>query len=323
MVLREPPLASRRPILRRPGDALADCPIGTVPILWNNVDLADLRAVTSADAVLDEIARVGYEGTQSGNGFPEGDALRTALRDRDLRLAEVYASIPCTVDGPTAEALDLTRRRLSLLHDGGGEVLVVALDVSPGRIETAGRAGGADVPRLTDRGWERLAELVSTLAGEANALGHPVAWHQHAGTFVETPAELDRLLGLINAGLLGICLDVGHYVVGGGDPVEAIRRYGARIVHVHLKDIDPTVLDALRGAELGGFLDGIRGRLFTELGAGILDLRAVLSALVRIGYRGWLVVEQDSCWGPPSEAAAIGRRVLAQELRGLGSHQAF
>jgi inosose dehydratase len=323
MVLREPPLASRRPILRRPGDALTDCPIGTVPILWNNVDLADLRAITSADSVLDEIARVGYEGTQSGNGFPEGDALRTALRDRDLRLAEVYASIPCTVDGPTADALDLTRHRLSLLHDGDGEVLVVALDVSPGRIETAGRAGGADVPRLTDRGWERLAELVATLAGEAKALGHPVAWHQHAGTFVETPAELDRLLGLVDADLLGICLDVGHYVVGGGDPVEAIRRYGARIVHVHLKDIDPTVLDALRGAELGGFLDGIRGRLFTELGAGILDLRAVLSALVRIGYRGWLMVEQDSCWGPPSEAAAIGRRVLAQELRGLGGHQAY
>jgi inosose dehydratase len=321
MILREPPLASRPPMLRRPGDALADCPIGTVPILWNNVDLADLRAATPADRILDEIARVGYEGTQSGGGFPEGDELRRALRDRDLRLAEVYASIPCTADGPTLDALDLTRRRLSLLHDGGGEVLVVALDLSPGRIETAGRAGAADVPRLTDPGWDRLADLVSTLADEAKDLGHPVAWHQHAGTFVETPAELDRLLGLLDADRLGICLDVGHYLVGGGDPVEAIRRYGPRIVHVHLKDVDPAVLDALRGAELDGFLDAIRGRLFTELGAGILDLRAVLAALVRIGYRGWLMVEQDSCWGPPSEAASIGRRVLAQELRGLGTNQ--
>jgi inosose dehydratase len=322
MILREPPLASRPPMLRRPCDALGTCPIGTVPILWNNVDLADLRAATSADVILDEIARVGYDGTQSGGGFPEGDKLQRALRERDLRLAEVYASIPCTVDGPSADALDLTRRRLSLLHHGGGEVLVVALDVSPGRIETAGRADAPDVPRLTDRGWARVADLVSTLADEAKALGHPVAWHQHAGTFVETPAELDRLLGLVDADRLGICLDVGHYLVGGGDPVEAIRRYGRRIVHVHLKDVDPRVLGALRSAELGGFLDAIRGRLFTELGAGILELRSVLAALVRVGYGGWLMVEQDSCWGPPSEAAAIGRRVLAQELRGLGATQA-
>lgn len=323
MILREPPLALHPPLLRRPGDALTDCPIGTVPILWNNVDLADLRASTPADLILDEIARVGYEGTQSGDGFPEGNELRHALGDRDLRLAEVYASIPCTADGPTLDALDLTRRRLSILHEAGGEVLVVALDLSPGRIETAGHAGAANVPRLSDGGWERLADLVSTLAGEARALGHPIAWHQHAGTFVETPAELDRLLRLVDADRLGICLDVGHYLVGGGDPVEAIRRYGSRIVHVHLKDVDPTVLEALRGAELGGFLDGLRRRLFTELGAGLLDLPAVLEALLRIGYRGWLMVEQDSCWGPPSEAAAIGRRVLAQELRDLGANQAI
>src|SRR6188472_3504696 len=82
--------------LRRPGDALPDASIGTVPILWNNADLEDLRLGTDASEILDEIARTGYEGTQLGLDFPEGAELRSMLADRDLRLAEVYAALPGT-----------------------------------------------------------------------------------------------------------------------------------------------------------------------------------------------------------------------------------
>ena len=308
-----------RAALRRPGDALSRTSIGTVPILWNNVDLPDLAPPADAGTVLDEIARTGFEGTQLGNGFPEGEALKDALRARDLRLAEVYLSIPCTVDGPTDAAAAIARERLALLHEGGGEVLVAALDISPGRSETSGRAAAAGKPRLTDDGWRRLAGHVEDLAREAAALGHAVAWHQHTGTFVETPDELAQLMELTDPALLGICLDVGHYLVGGGDPAAAIGRYGDRVRHVHLKDVDAAVLARLRAGELADFPAAIRARLFTELGGGILDLPAVLAALARLDYTGWLMVEQDSCWGPPSESAAIGRRVLAEALRRLGA----
>ena len=307
-----------RAALRRTGDALPRASIGTVPILWNNVDLPDLAPTVGAETVLDEIARTGYEGTQLGNGFPAGEALQDALRARDLRLAEVYLSIPCTVDGPSDDAMTIAGERLALLDEGGGEVLVAALDISAGRSETSGRAGAPATPRLTDDGWRRLATLLEDLAREAAARGHSVAWHQHTGTFVETPDELARLMDLTDPALLGICLDVGHYAVGGGDPVAAIERFGARIRHVHLKDVDPVVLGRLRAGELSDFPAAIRARLFTELGAGILDLPAVLSSLVRLDYAGWLMVEQDSCWGPPSESAAVGRRVLAEALRRLG-----
>jgi sugar phosphate isomerase/epimerase len=43
----------------------------------------------------------------------------------------------------------------------------------------------------------------------------------------------------------------------------------------------------------------------------------VLGALADRDYDGWLMVEQDSSWGPPSESTAIGRRVLAETLRRL------
>ena len=302
-------LASRGP--------LGGASIGTVPILWNNVDIAELRLGTSAETILDDIARTGYDGCQLGLGFPEGDELKDALAARELDLAEVYASIPGTVDGPSAAALDEVRERIRLLRAGDGEVLCIAFDGSPDRDPFAGRAADPATPRLTDAGWARTIELLETAAAETRAAGARIAFHPHAGTYVETPEEVERLAGAIDAATLPFCLDVGHYLVGGGDPVAALRRFGERVEHVHLKDVDPEVLAGLRNGAVGGFGAAIRQRLFTELGAGALDLDGVLGVLAGRRYAGWLMVEQDSGWPPPAESAAIGRRVLGAAIRRL------
>ena len=308
-----------RTTLRRPGDALLGASIGTVPILWNNVDLADLRHGTDALTILDEIARTGYEGTQLGIGFPEGEALKQALDARRLRLAEVYLSIPATVDGPTSDALAIGRERVRLLRDGDGEVLVIALDISPDRDVCASRTNEPGTPAMTDAGWAALLETIHILATEVVAAGRRAAFHPHAGTFIETPAEVDRLVAGLDPNTIGICLDVGHYTVGGGDPVAALRDLGDRVTHIHLKDVDPVVLDALRAGSIPGQNAAVRARIFTELGAGVVDLAGVLASAADRHYDGWLMVEQDSSWGPPSESAAIGRRVLAAALANLGT----
>lgn len=312
------PAAAGRAALRRPDDALAGASIGTVPILWNNVDLDDLAPSVDVATVLDEIARTGYEGTQEGRGFPRGEPLKDLLSARRLRLAEVYASIRCTPDGPEPGALEAARDRLAILHAAGGDVLVAALEIAPERSPWSGRAASPATPRLTDVGWEALVALVHALAAEAKDLGHRLAWHQHTGTFVETPDEADRFFAATDPALVAICLDVGHWTVGGGDPVSALQRYGNRVTHLHLKDVDGAVLRRLRDGEIRGWDEAIRARLFTELGNGVIDLPAILRTLAARGFDGWLMVEQDSCWGPPAESAAIGRRVLAAELRRLG-----
>jgi inosose dehydratase len=155
------------------------------------------------------------------------------------------------------------------------------------------------------------------VAAETRAAGARIAFHPHAGTFVETPQEVERLASSIGAEELPFCLDVGHYTVGGGDPVTALRQYGERVSHVHLKDVDPDVLRGLRSREVGSFGAAVRQRLFTELGSGVLDLDGVLAVLAERRYDGWLIVEQDSGWSPPAESAAIGRRVLAAAIRRL------
>jgi inosose dehydratase len=288
-------------------------------MLWHHGGVTEGSRVPDPTTILDEIARIGYEGTQFGSGFPDGDQLRHELASRRLRLAEVYVPVPATVDGPRSGALHDALELLRLLHDAGGDVLCVAVDGSRDRDATAGRADSPPTPVFTDAGWTALASLLHDIADAAAAIGHRTVFHPHAGTFVETPAEIDRLLAATDAGRVGICLDVGHDIVGGRDPVEAVRALGERVWHVHLKDVDPSVLDGLRAGAFSGLGHAVREGLFTELGAGVLDLDGVIEALIERDYDGWLMVEQDSCWGPPSESAAIGRRVLAATLRRLGA----
>jgi inosose dehydratase len=316
------PAADRlRRALRRPGDALPRASIGTVPILWNNVDEPDLVPRVDADTVLDDIARTGYEGTQFGRGFPTAATLRDALQERGLRFAEIYAALPCSTEGPADNARDVGLERLAVLHDAGGDVLVLALEGTDDRSAMSGRAAAPSTPRLGDAAWRDLGGVIDAIAREARAAGHLVAFHQHTGTFIETPDELDRLLSVTDPALVSICLDVGHYTVAGGDPVAALRQYGERVTHLHLKDVDAGVLADLRGGRLADFGAAIRARLFTELGAGVVDLPAIIDELARRDFSGWLMVEQDSGWCPPAESAAIGRRVLANELRRAGRAQ--
>jgi inosose dehydratase len=311
----------------RPGDPapaarrrLPRAAIGIVPIVWNNVDLTDLAAPTPPEVILATVAKLGYEGVQFGRDFPEGAALAATLAGHGLRLAEVYAEITCTEDGPIEGALEHARARLDLLHAAGGEVLVPACHVGIGRDASqvrgrwTGRGDHPDAPRLTDAGWRALAALLDQLGTEAVELGHVTAFHPHGGTLVETPGEVERLAASTDPELVGLCLDVGHYTVGGGDPAAAIRRFGERVRHVHLKDVDGAVLAALRAADGGDFEDAIRARLFTELGRGVIDLPGIVDALEERAYDGWLMIEQDSTWLDPAEAAAIAKAAIDAEL---------
>jgi inosose dehydratase len=67
---------------------------------------------------------------------------------------------------------------------------------------------------------------------------------------------------------IGLCIDVGHTVRAGVDPAEAILRTRERLYDVHLKDNDR------RGPES---TDAVVGR-------GVVDVTAIMSALLQIGF---------------------------------------
>jgi inosose dehydratase len=288
--------------------------VGCVPIVWNNVDLPDLGPPVAAAEVLDELARLGFEGCQFGRGFPDGDALARELARRDLRLAEWYCALPADATGLTSDADAVAFGTLERLVAAGGEVLVVAVDGSPERDAFSGRVL-AGAPRWREPAFDGLAQLLGRLA-EAAPAGVRVAFHPHTATWIEAPDEVDALAARLPGTGAGLCMDVGHYLVGGGDPVDAIRRHGALVTHVHAKDVDPAVLERLRAGEIDGFMGSLRERLFTELGNGALDLDGVIGALDAHDFDGWIMVEQDSSWLPPAEASEIGGRALRAALAG-------
>jgi inosose dehydratase len=128
---------------------------------------------------------------------------------------------------------------------------------------------------------------------------------------VETVSEIDALMRRTDPSALGLCLDTGHIVYGGGDPLDVLERHGDRVWHVHFKDCDPRIAAEARAAGIG-YLAAVRSRLFCELGAGAVDFAAVLAELRRRKYAGWIVVEQDVFpgLGSPAQSAARNRFYL-------------
>lgn len=99
---------------------------------------------------------------------------------------------------------------------------------------------------------------------------------------VNTMAEL--LDGLEHENTVGVCLDTGNSWLAGSDPLSYISTFGTRIKHVHWKDMGTEWLPE-RGQMFGCGMSDI------ALGDGLVDIRAVVLALQRIGFQGDTTLE--------------------------------
>jgi inosose dehydratase len=279
-------------------------PLAIAPILWNNDDLPELAPPVPFERVLDEIAEAGYEGTELATNAPrDAGLLRDQLERRGLRLAGAFLALDFFTS-PLDSELEGAGLLARLLREAGAGVLVAGLAAHPQRMASA---GGSRQPATTGAQYQQIATGLERVGERCRQENTVLAFHNHAGTFVETADELEELCQRADPALVQLCLDVGHLIVGGGDPVQAIQRYGQRVAYVHLKDVDPRVLERLRSGE-GGFLDGLRWRVFCELGSGCLDLAGVVGALRQQGFEGWVVLEQDTSFRPPLESAVESRK---------------
>jgi inosose dehydratase len=155
-------------------------------------------------------------------------------------------------------------------------------------------AGSVDEDRdgMNAQQWDGAARLLDRVARAGRELGLSSVFHHHCGTYIETPGEAERLLAMTDPQMLGLCLDTGHYLYGGGDPVDCAHTHGTRIRHLHLKDVKPVVLEQVRREKIP-YLDAIRMGVFCELGQGGVNLTGVIRELNAAGFDGWAVFEQD------------------------------
>jgi inosose dehydratase len=268
--------------------------VGNAPVSWGVMEVAGWGEQIAYTKVLDEIAEAGYTGTELGpyGYFPtDSKQLTSELSARGLQLVASFVPLPLGHPERHDEGYQEAIKVAQLLAQSGARLIVLADEMSKARMAVSGRVG-EERDGMSDTQWESVAQILNRIAEACGKLGLSAVFHHHAGTFIETPKEIARLCESTDPDQLGLCLDTGHYVFGGGDPVEAVRSYGTRIRHLHLKDVQLSVLEDARRDEVG-FLEAVRRGVFCELGDGAVDLKTVIKEMTAGGSSEWAIVEQD------------------------------
>lgn len=290
--------------------------VASAPISWGACEIPGWGELLPYARVLDEMCASGYAGTELGPpGYLPEDRheLRAALELRGLSLVGAFHPVPLHDPERRREATSAALTTARLLAELGAPMLVLAADGDVRRAAIAGRVPADGSASLDEDGWEHACTLVGRIARNAAELGVKTAFHPHAASYVEAPHEIARLLDGTDPALVGLCLDTGHVGYGGGDPAALARAYGARVRHVHLKDLRRKVhADAV--ARKIDFRDAVGEGVFAPLGEGDLDLRGTLDALRDVDYDGWLVVEQDIRLGITPGAAPLADAIRSREF---------
>jgi inosose dehydratase len=257
--------------------------IAGAPISWGVCEVPGWGYQLAPDRVLTEMRGSGLTATELGpDGFLPTDTeeLKSVLRSHDL--ACVGGFVPVVLfDDAHDPADDLAGPLDSLVAAGAGVVVLAA---------ATGSDGYDSRPVLDDAQWARLLANLDRLATIVADRGLLAVLHPHVGTMVETRADVDRVLA---GSSIPLCLDTGHLLIGGTDPLELAKAVPSRIKHIHLKDVDAALAAKVQSGELT-YTDAVRAGMYTPLGSGDVDIAGIVSVLRDNGFDGWFVLEQDT-----------------------------
>ena len=297
--------------------------VANAPVSYGAFELTVgiLPNVPDGATVMDEVAAAGYAGIDLG---PAGylatkDQLGEELRRRGLGLAGGFFELPFS----DLVAMDQSMQGLDELLDVFDAVSAAGLKPRPtladassdARRERPAQAALDHSLGFDDEGWKKFAHGVAMALARCRERGYEPTFHHETGTYIEAVWEIEKMLELTQ---IGLCLDTGHLLVGGGDPLVALDEWKDRINHVHLKDARKAVVEQII-REVAPAEEIWKRKAFCRLGDGDLDVDAVLEKL-RERYSGWLVVEQDVLPDPdnPLGAPARDQRANRQYLAARG-----
>jgi len=253
--------------------------------------------VPDGEQILNEVQSAGYAGIDLGpvGYLGNGPALAERLASRQLGLAGAYLEFPFTDPQtlpslyPELDAMLDTFDAVRAVVPGPAPHPTIADSGSERRRNNPGRSHADHSWGLDGDGWDRMKVGLASVVERCRARGYEPTFHHETGTNVEAPWEIQRILDISDVGL---CLDTGHFFIGGGDPVQAIHEWSGRINHVHVKDALQSVMDGII-ADNAPTMNIWAREAFPAFGHGDANVAGVLAALKEIDYEGWLVVEQD------------------------------
>jgi inosose dehydratase len=289
--------------------------VAGAPITWGVDGSPGWGHLMSRDRVMREMLESGLSATELGpDGYLPTDPgeLREFLAQYDLSI--VGGFVPALLYRPDRidSVLDYVERASRQLAATGSAVLVLG--------PSSHHPGYDTSVEMSDDDWAVfLTNLrrLETIVGEA---GLQTALHPHWGMAIEKGSHIERLL---ESSDVGLCLDTGHVYLAGTDPVDIARAARGRVLHVHLKDVDPVRAEGVRRGDVP-FRESVIDGLFVPLGEGAVDIAGVIATLERDGYRGWYVLEQDvSLTGEPAPGAgpkadAVASVAYLRSLDGVG-----
>ncbi len=266
--------------------------IAGAPISWGVCEVPGWGHQMGPDRVLTEMAALGLEAMEFGPlGFLPEDAEGRKATLAKHNMSAVGGFFPVVLHDPGYDPLPSIKKELDAYVAADAEVLVLAAETG---------LDGYDAPRpeMAEDNWQTMADNLTRISDYAASRGITVVIHPHAGTMVETKADVDEVL---TRTAIPFCLDTGHMWIGGTDPVAFAKDHGDRVGHVHFKDVRLDIAQRVRDGELS-YYDAVTQGLYTPLGKGDVDVRAITTTLLSQGYTGWFVLEQDNVMNQEPEA---------------------
>ncbi len=271
--------------------------VANAPVSYGAFELTVgiLPNVPDGAMVMDEVAAAGYAGIDLGPAgyLASKEKLGEELRRRKLGLAGGFFELPFSDPKamPAAlEGLDGLLDVFDAAHAEGLKPRPTLADLgSDARRARPAQAALDHSLGFDAEGWKRFADGVAGALARCRERGYEPTFHHETGTNIEAKWEIEKVLELTE---IGLCLDTGHLLLGGGDPVVAMREWKDRINHLHLKDARRDVVEQII-REAAPLPEIWKRKAFCRMGEGDLDVDAMLDLLRGGGYSGWLVVEQD------------------------------
>ncbi|RZT12354.1 2-keto-myo-inositol dehydratase [Mycobacterium sp. BK558] len=257
--------------------------IAGAPISWGVCEVPGWGHQLTPDRVLSEMRQAGVTATELGpEGFLPSDTAELVATLDGHGLSCVGGFVPVVLfDEDHDPVADLAGPLESLVAAGAGVVVLAA----------ATGADGYDArPALSEKQWQTLLSNLDRLADVVAQRGLVAVLHPHVGTMVENRAEVDRVL---TGSRIPLCLDTGHLLIGGTDPLQLAREVPERIRHTHLKDVDAALAARVQAGELT-YTEAVAAGMYVPLGAGDVDIAGIVKALEDSGFDGWYVMEQDT-----------------------------
>ncbi|MFC9362195.1 sugar phosphate isomerase/epimerase family protein [Rhodococcus sp. NPDC057014] len=282
--------------------------IAGAPISWGVCEVPGWGHQLDPERVLSEMRDAGLEAAEIGpDGFLPADPQELAATLASYDLKAVGGFTPVLLHDAGHDPVPDITGALAAFTAAGAEVLVLAA--------ITGSDGYDSRPDLDDAGWKTLLSNLDRLHDVAAEQGIRAVLHPHVGTMIEKHTEVQRVL---EGSSIPLCLDTGHLLIGGTDPLELARAAADRITHTHLKDVDAEFAARVQAGELS-YTQAVAQGMYTPLGTGDVDVAGVVRHLVDSGFDGWFVLEQDTILAgePDGEGPVADVKASAAFLRSL------